>query len=860
LKDFYNLSDYFMRKLWILWLVLCMSFHLWAQENTSQNIAYQDGTVRFTLVNEGVVRMEWQPTGRFVDSPSLLAVDRKYDKVDFQLTESGDWIEISTSKMELKYRKGSGRFSSDNLIISSKGLEPSFRWRPGDVNTGNLKGTFRTLDGYDGEIFVGNGHDHGDHLPMPIEDGLLSTDGWTLIDDSEGLLFDNSEWAWVTERNSEEPCQDWYFMAYGHDYKEALQSFTAFAGKVPLPPRYAFGYWWSRYWNYSDDEFRDLVTKFETYNIPLDVLVVDMDWHYVAPGKGGWTGYTWNRSLFPEPASFLQYLKNKGLQVTLNLHPAGGIEPYEERYKEMAEWMGMNPQDKDCIAYSGSDKRFMSGWLNTILHPMEKDGVDFWWLDWQQDVFDSRLKKLNNTWWLNYVLFSDMERNRTTRPLLYHRWGGLGNHRYQIGFSGDSYSTWKSLEFLPYFNSTASNVLYGYWSHDLGGHQFAKGVSQLDKELFVRWMQFGAFSPIMRTHSMKNAAMNKEPWAFDQTYLEVLRNTIQQRYHIAPYVYTMARKTYDEAISICRPMYYDYPETDEAYQFKNQYMFGDEMLVAPITSPMKEGFASVKVWLPEGNDWYEWSTGTLLKGGQVVERAFSLDEYPVYVKAGSILPFYGDVKNLSQNDEPLRFTVFPGDSGTFSFYEDNGNDQMYREQYARTQLSSHRKGNILTISIGKRSGNYKGMPKKRTYHIDVLGSAPASKVTVNGKVVDYTYSGTELKLSVMLPECACEDSYTVQVIYDDNLPDVNDGLYGKFKRMKKSFLAMRYRNANIDYIEELGNMESTGRTITYHPDLFIDLIRQYQLHYAELPALLEKQRLNEKDIQWFLQSVYWKHE
>ena len=253
---------------------------------------------------------------------------------------------------------------------------------------------------------------------MPIEDGILSTDGWTLIDDSKGLLFDDSEWAWVTERPSGEG-QDWYFMAYGHNYKAALKDFTTFAGKVPLPPRYAFGYWWSRYWSYSDDELRDLTAKFDAYDIPLDVLVIDMDWHYVNPGRGGWTGYTWNRSLFPNPAQFLQYLKGKKLQVTLNLHPAGGIEPYEERYKDMANWMGMDPSSKQRIDYCGSDKRFMSGWLNTILRPMEKEGVDFWWLDWQQDMFDRHIKTLNNTWWLNYVLFSDKERDGRVERMRY---------------------------------------------------------------------------------------------------------------------------------------------------------------------------------------------------------------------------------------------------------------------------------------------------------------------------------------------------------------------------------------------------------------------------------------------------------
>lgn len=138
-------------------------------------------------------------------------------------------------------------------------------------------------------------------------------------------------------------------MAYGHDYKAALKDYTAFAGKVPLPPRYAFGYWWSRYWSYSDKEMRQLVDNFHTYNIPLDVLVVDMDWHYTEPGFGGWTGWTWNRRLFPDPAKFLGYLKDNDLKITLNLHPADGVAPYEEKYPEMAQWMGIDTAKHEPI-------------------------------------------------------------------------------------------------------------------------------------------------------------------------------------------------------------------------------------------------------------------------------------------------------------------------------------------------------------------------------------------------------------------------------------------------------------------------------------------------------------------------------
>ena len=498
-------------------------------------------------------------------------------------------------------------------------------------------------------------------------------------------------------------------MAYGHDYKKALKDFTRFAGRMPLPPRYAFGYWWSRYWCYSDNELRTLVKTFQNYNIPLDVLVIDMDWHYTEQGKGGWTGYTWNRSLFPNPAGTLKFIKDNNLQITMNLHPADGIRNYEEKYAEMKKWMGLPDNYNGNIDHVSSDKRYMTGWLNTILHPMEKQGVDFWWLDWQQHIYDNKMSKLHNTWWLNYTFFTDMERNRETRPMLYHRWGGLGNHRYQIGFSGDSDITWNSLDFQPYFNSTASNVLYGYWSHDIGGHHF--GIGRIEPEMYIRWMQFGMLSPILRTHSTKNEALKKEPWMFDNEQCNILRNCIKTRYDLSPYIYSMARKAYEEGLSICRPMYYDYPEAKEAYEFRNEYMFGDQMLVMPITQPMQGQYSVVKVWLPEGNDWYEWHTGTTLKGGQVVERRFALDEYPIYIKSGAIIPMSYNLKNLRSNDSAYTINLFPGQGGEFSLYEDNGNDKHYATEYATTHLKSTFEGNELVLRIAPRQGNYKEMPE-----------------------------------------------------------------------------------------------------------------------------------------------------
>lgn len=825
-----------------------------AKGSPASPVAYSDGNVRFTVLTDGVVRLEWNASGKFTDEASFLAVNKKLPIPDYTVKSGGAWVSVATSKMMLKYKKGTGKFSPANLTISSvKGIIP-FVWKPGMKPNGNLKGTYRTLDGFEGNMSTFNKKE------MPLEDGLLSTEGWTLLDDSRNFLFDNSEWPWVKPRSDKEG-QDWYFMAYGHDYKAAIKDFSAFAGKVPLPPRYCFGYWWSRYWSYSDKEIRDLVSKFHTYDIPLDVMVVDMDWHYTDRGFGGWTGWTWNRRLFPAPEKFLNFLKSNDLKITLNLHPADGVASYEKPYPEMAAWMGVDTASHATIPYVGSDKKFMTGLLDKVLRPMEKDGVDFWWLDWQQRPFDQKLDSLSNTWWLNYVFFSSMERNRETRPMLYHRWGGLGNHRYQIGFSGDAVISWKSLAFQPYFTNCASNVLYGYWSHDIGGHMFKSGQkNELDPELYTRWMQYGAFTPVLRTHSTKNAELNKEIWNFKGDYFDALRNVVLLRYQLAPYVYTMARETYDTGISLCRPMYYDYPETKEAYDFKNEYMFGDNMLVAPIDQPMENGVSKVRVWLPAGNEWFEWNTGTLLKGGQTVERSFTLAEYPVYIKAGSILPLYDRVKNLNKNNEDVTIAVFPGTKGSFSMYEDNGNDKNYATEYATTSLTSERNNQDLVVTIGARKGAYSGMPETRQFKVKVYGSAVPESVTVNGVKAAFEYLGDELALLITVPELSCATAKKINIHYPAKTPELNNGMVHNLKLFSKSITGLKFRNSGLVLTPDMGYTDQTSISLTYYPERFDQLVEQFQKNYNRLPEMLKEQKLKEEDISWFLNSVGWKND
>ena len=836
-------------KIFFIHLMLLISASIFAQSQS--NIAYQEDCVRFTVITDGVIRLEWQPEGRFTDLPSFVASERDYPAADYKIMKSGRKVRIETSKMIVEYKTGTGKFDASNLTIKAR--DGFFTWKPGMEQKENLKGTFRTLDGLDGDLQTQTWvADMKKGETRQFENGILARDGWTLIDESESYLFDDSDWAWVKEREAKE-CQDWYFMAYGHDYKAALKDFTVFAGKMPLPPRFTFGYWWSRYWAYTDRELRTLVDKFHAYDIPLDVLVVDMDWHYTDPGRGGWTGWTWNKSLFPNPQKFMNYLKDEGLKVTINLHPADGFDHFEEKYPALAESLGRDAADTSRIEWVNSDKKFMTEVFDKVMHPMQEEGVDFWWLDWQQHMYDKKMERLHNTWWINYCYFSDMERNGDKRPMLYHRWGGLGNHRYQIGFSGDATISWESLEFQPYFTATASNVLYGYWSHDIGGHL----GDTIDPEMYTRWLQYGGFSPVMRTHSSKSGALNKEPWVFTSEYADVIRQTVRQRYEMAPYIYTMARKGYDEGIALCRPMYYDYPESPEAYSFRSQYMFGDDMLIAPVTRAAVDGFAEVDVWLPEGR-WYELHTGTVLEGGAVVKRHFALDEYGVYVKAGSVLPFYGDqVQNLNGNAEDVYITVFPEGEGCFRMYEDAGNDKNYASEYAFTTVSNSWDGAVQTIRIAPREGSYEGMPSERRFKVKVLASAAPVEVEVNGLQVGYEYLEEGLSFVVDVPVNGCDAEKVIKITYASDSPSLAEGVVGLSRRMARSIEALKFRTGT-DPIDDLAMMGTINEAILYDYMNAPALVEAFMKNWQSLPEILARQpRMEKNDIEWFIGHCGW---
>lgn len=385
----------------------------------------------------------------------------------------------------------------------------------------------------------------------------------------------------------------------------------------------------------------------------------------------------------------------------------------------MAEAMGEDPASGKPFPFDAADEKYLRAFEKCVMEPFEQTGVDFWWVDWQQKGGSSN-PGMDPLFVLNHTRYLHAVRNGNPAVIL-SRYGGPGSHRYPLGFSGDTFASWASLAFQPYFTSTAANIGYTWWSHDIGGHMHGSK----DNEKTLRWVQFGVFSPVMRLHSSPSDFMRKEPWAYPGEYCEIMKDYLRLRHQLLPWLYTQNLIASREGAALLRPMYYDYPEEFLLYfTCKNQYMLGEGMMVCPITTPTDEKtkLACTEVFLPEG-EWIDFFTGMRYAGKQRVGMHRPLESMPVLLRAGTILPL--DAARCPANGgalpEVIRLKVYSGASGEFEMIEDNGKlpgAPEYRQAVTRFVL---RQEEGLSFDILAPQGDASVIPPNRRYIVEFCG-------------------------------------------------------------------------------------------------------------------------------------------
>lgn len=722
---------------------------------------------RFTVLTERLIRMEYDKDGEFVDLASQTVFYRDFPKTEYSVIKKDGMVKIDTKFLTLEYITDA-EFSSENLKISLKN-SPFTVWSYGDKPS-QLYGTRSTLDGVNGAA--------------PLEDGFCSRDGYTVMDDSGRQLLSENGWF----KNRKAGALDLYFFGYAHDYLDCIKDVYRLTGAPPLLPDYALGNWWSRYHAYTQEEYSALMERFEKENLPFTVSVVDMDWHVTKIPNAtdekfdtGWTGYSWNKELFPDYKAFLKFLHNHNLKTALNLHPAQGIGAHEDMYEQMAFACDIDPKTKKRVKFDVLNPDFMEKYFDILHHPYESDGVDFWWMDWQQgtdywwvhdeDHPKNELETITPLWLLNHLHILDIMRNGK-RPMFFSRYAGFGSHRYPVGFSGDTVVSWDSLDFQPYFTATASNVGYSWWSHDIGGHH----EGYRDDELQIRWWQLGVFSPINRLHSTSNPFTGKEPWNLGAREEKIAGGLLRLRHKLFPYIYTMNYRNHTELEPLVQPMYYPYPEMEVAYEVKNQFLYGSELIVAPITEKCDATSFTAKTtaWLPQGV-WFDAFNGFKYEGGQKLDIYRGLTQMPVFAKAGAIVPMLEKLEgNRLCGGKDMSVYVFPDADNNFRLYEDEGDGFEYQKgKYAVTEMSLKWLNNEAQFTIDAAKGDNSVIPEKRNWSVNFRGFKDAEniQVLVDGKVAEFekSFDKKTATVCIRLSAVSVNSEIIVKIISDNSL-------------------------------------------------------------------------------------------
>ena len=740
---------------------------------------------RFSCLSPTLVRMEYDPEAKFEDLPSFRAISRPASLPFLKASRKGRVHVLETGQLTITYTDDGHPFSEKNLVIAYTCDGEKKCWNPSVRDGANLGGGFESYDEYS-RSFVPEGvaeagledmdigtttqiskarkalnehygrpwdkmtpvrefqfeaRDRLDELPPELKGmierrlkyptGILSRSGYFLLNDTATPLFDPATRWW--QARPEREIQDWYFFGYGLDYPQGLRDFTQLCGKIPMLPEWVFGIWFSVFKKIDDEGNRAIVEKFHAEKLPLDVLVIDLYWH-----KHDWFGFDWNREWYPDPKKMIGWMHRNGVKIGLNVHP-GSLPASDAQFRPLCEGLGVDPENPGTPAenwpgvfniWDISRQKDADLIVEHLLRPVQEDGIDLWWVDGP-----SPTTAVPETAWTNHVYFEAMEQHTEKRPVILSRYGGIGNHRYPLQFTGDTASQWEVLRSQVDHTARGGNVGCSYLSHDIGGfvsEEFWEG--KVNPELFVRWVQFGCFSPVIRLHSCFGI---REPWEYEKKVSDAIREAFQLRMSLIPYIYHFNHVAHATGLPLCRPLYLHYPKDDNAYRYAGEYLFGDSLLVAPVAVSGGEHI----VYLPEGK-WYPWEKCAPLAGPLKQYLLVNTNEIPVYVIAGSIVVRQKPALSTASARKSHRILdIYPGEPGevtVLKLYEDDGASRDYRDGgFAFTTFTFvARKNGNAELTISPPEGKYQGMPAKRTFAINIYAANKPAKLKVNGAFLE----------------------------------------------------------------------------------------------------------------------------
>jgi len=659
---------------------------------------------RFTVLTERLIRIEYNENGNFIDAPTELVLYRNLKTPEFKVGEDNNFISITTKYFKLIYQKGKPFLGSktspaSNLKIELLNTDRYWYYGHSEIRNFGIPNSSLAEGGVKGK-------------------GLYSSDGIASIDDSNTLLLNEDG----TTYQNDELRIDTYIFMYNKDFEEALKDYYKITGFPALVPRYALGNWWSRNIDYNDLQLKELVDRFEQEQIPVSIMLLDKDWHKrkLEGQKLSKTGFTFNNEYYKNPAAMISYLHSKNIRIGLNINPLEGISDIETYYEEALKYLKADENGK--IPFNVFDPKWVDVYLKLFIHPLDNLGIDFYWLD-------TEAKNIRALELLKHYHFYDMQRDYKRRPLLLSESKGIAPHRYPITYAGKTDVSWSTLRKIPFHNTNSFNIGSQFWTYDVGG--YFKGTE--DNELYIRYIEQGVFSPILKFGADKGKYYKREPWRWDIKTYTVVKQYLQLRHDLIPYIYSEAYKYHKFGNQIIKPLYYEIPDFYDDVLYRNEYYFGEELFIAPIIAKKDDAMDRVvhNFHLPKGT-WYDYFTGKKFPGGKNYISFFRDQEYPVFAKSGAIIPL-GHNENINDTTPPvnMEINIFPGQSNSYTLFEDDGESDLYRKDYyLLTQIDYNYLPSNYSVVIRSVEGKSGIVPEKRNYKIVFRNTKRTEDVSV----------------------------------------------------------------------------------------------------------------------------------
>ena len=730
---------------------------------------FADDVVRVLKTTHASTTLSEQTALSEHKADTSFSVTQTPQKTNFSVKENGDMLSVKTSALQINLNLQNGKIvfinaENDTLLIDNQ-TDISLN-KENEKERYTIKQIFQLEKD---EAIYGLGQQQNGKLNQRGEQILLrqenkkicipfiqSSKGYGLFwDNYSPTLFEDGEAGMSFESTGSRA--DYYFM-YGKTSDGIVAQMRNLTGQTPMFPLWTYGYWQSRERYTSQDELLGVVKKYRELGVPLDGII--QDWQYWGADVADWNAIKWGNPLFPNPKGMIDEVHRLNAHIIISVWPSFGkktdlFRTFKEKNMlyDFTSW-----PDWDTVrVYDAFNPEARKIYWNAMNENIFSLGMDGWWLDavepehfniqesdFDQPTYAGAYRNVYNAYAMATVGgVSDHQRAVTgdKRVFILTRSAFAGQQRYgAVSWSGDVDANWQSLKNQIPAALNFSLCGIPYWNSDIGGffireHDFKNLLQDREyRELYVRWLQFATFCPMMRSHGTQAP---REIWQFGKRggwEFDAIEKFINLRYQLLPYLYATAWEVTQNGGSFMRPLFADFGDDKKTYNIDDEYMFGRSLLIAPVTETQQK---TKKIYLPKNNEWYDFWTNKFVEGGQEIERETTIDIIPVYVKAGSILPLAEKTQYATEkNWDNLELFIYPGANGEFTLYEDE-NDNYNYEKGAFSTIKMTWNDKAKTLTIGKRKGSFEGMLKTRTFKVKLINT---------NEIKEIAYTGNELNI------------------------------------------------------------------------------------------------------------------